>query len=209
MGSKLGLRHGLWEVVGAAPPYKRPGSSKSVEAVVARCACGTVKTVLYGNLKYGKSKSCGCLQRSSPAVNRTHNMSRTKLYQVWGAMVQRCTNPKYPKWKDYGGRGITVCERWMKFENFYSDMGDRPEGMTLDRRDNALGYSAANCKWSTPKQQANNRRSTQVLTYNGVAKTIATWAEEYGILPHTLYNRVKLGWSVHDALTRPVRPWNR
>lgn len=205
----IGERFGRWVVLSGAEPYKRPGGGKSSASVLVKCDCGTIKTVVLQNLTRGLSKSCGCLSRGKPAPNRTHGKAGSKIYSIWAAMIQRCTNPNYPKWKDYGGRGISVAEEWMEFSKFYADMGERPEGKTLDRKDNSQGYSAANCKWSTPSEQGNNRRSTTLLEYNGVEKSLGAWAAEYGIIPHTLYNRIKLGWSVHDALTRKVRVWNR
>lgn len=89
---------------------------------------------------------------------KTHGMSETKIYYAWKTMRERCRNPNHAKYKDYGERGITVCEQWHSFINFYNDMGDRPEGTTIDRIDNDLGYYKENCKWSTPKEQALNRR---------------------------------------------------
>lgn len=89
---------------------------------------------------------------------RTHGMSATKIYKAWQTMLERCRSPNNWKYKDYGGRGITVCEQWYSFVNFYNDMGDRPEGTTIDRIDNDLGYYKENCKWSTPTEQALNRR---------------------------------------------------
>jgi hypothetical protein len=119
-------------------------------------------------------------------------------------MLQRCTNPNYPQYADYGGRGITVCKRWRVFKNFLDDMGVRPEGLTLDRKNNSKGYSPANCKWATRAEQQRNRRSSNVWTHKGERKTVAEWAEQLGMKRHSLYMRVAVyGWTVHKALTTP------
>lgn len=94
-------------------------------------------------------------------------MSRTRIYQAWKNMRIRCTDPKAHRYESYGGRGITVCERWQTFENFYADMGDLPEGMTLDRIDPDAGYTPENCRWATPLEQANNKRTTRMVNLNG------------------------------------------
>lgn len=129
------------------------------------CDCGTEKSVRQFALtgKY-PTFSCGCLaadalRAAPPRV--THGMSDTPTYKSWCNMTKRVLNPKYPFYRDYGGRGITICERWRSFENFYEDMGPRLEGMTLDRADNEGNYEPGNCRWATMKQQANNTRRTK------------------------------------------------
>ncbi len=120
-----------------------------------KCDCGKEKVICVGNVKNGHTKSCGCLLKRG---NIIHGMHGTRVYHSWVTMKGRCLNPNNPRYKDYGGRGITVCNHWLKFENFYQDMGNRPVNKTLDRIKNNLGYYKKNCKWSTPKEQANNRR---------------------------------------------------
>lgn len=129
------------------------------------CRCGEVKEVLLQNLTSGSTKSCGCLNHERRAeVMRgnkralVHGLSGHPLYNVWATMKQRCQNPKAANYKNYGGKGIEVCGRWEEsFENFLEDMGERPEGTSLDRRDNSQGYSPENCRWATASQQSLNR----------------------------------------------------
>ena len=112
------------------------------------CICGNKKIINAHNVKTGVTKSCGCLKKENCKGVITHGMRFTKTYKSWNGMKQRCLNSNCKEYKLYGGRGIIVCEEWLKFENFYQDMGDRPKGLSLDRKDNNLGYYKENCKWS-------------------------------------------------------------
>lgn len=131
---------------------------------------------------------------------------RSRTHRAWTNMLTRTLNPKATQAEHYSGRGITVCDRWLVFENFLEDMGECPEGLTLKRRDNNQGYSPDNCYWATKKQQANNRRSSRLIVHNGVVKTLAEWAELLGVGPSTISYRLRSGWSTDRALTQEVRP---
>lgn len=141
---------------------------------------------------------------SNSIHGHTTHTSSSPTYKSWHTMMQRCNNPNNTQYKDYGGRGITVCERWFVFKNFLADMGVRPEGMTLDRKNNSKGYTPRNCKWSTRSEQQRNRRNNNVWAYKGEHKTVAEWAEQLGMKRHSLYMRVAVyGWTTKQALTTP------
>jgi len=128
------------------------------------CDCGNRKEVVGTNLSTGNTQSCGCVGRSRLSERqRTHGLSSHPLYSTWKAMRSRCYNPNNKAYANYGGRGITMCNAWREsFVTFLRDMGDRPQGTSLERVDNARGYYPDNCTWATPKQQANNRRAKRI-----------------------------------------------
>lgn len=127
---------------------------------VCKCDCGNTTVVMRHSLTCGLTKSCGCLQREvAVIVNTTHGMSESKTYNTWRGMIDRCSSPSHEAYKHYGGRGIIVCERWLTFENFLADMGERPAGLSIDRYPNNDGnYEPGNCRWATPKEQRANQR---------------------------------------------------
>lgn len=140
------------------------------------------------------------------AMNRaraTHSMSRTNTYAVWRSMLSRCANPCAKDYPRYGGRGIAVCDRWRSFESFLADMGVKPDGMTLDRKDGARGYEPDNCRWATPTEQARNTRQNVLVTHSGVTASVAEWAERVGLERKTLQYRIRAGWDTARALTTP------
>jgi hypothetical protein len=122
-----------------------------------------------------------------------HGKYGTPVYVSWFQMLTRCRNPRCPEYENYGGRGISVCERWLDFRNFYADMGDRHQGMSLDRINNSRGYEPGNCRWATRGQQNNNKRSNIVLTHNGESLTLAQWAQRLGMKQHTIQARHRRG----------------
>jgi hypothetical protein len=141
---------------------------------------------------------------SKMARPKAHGMHNTPTYRTWDAMKRRCQNPKRPNFRYYGGRGITVCHRWQKFDNFFADMGTKPAGMTLDRIDTNREYGPENCRWASAKTQANNRNYCRFLNHNGKTQTIAQWADELGITHSLIHNRLQDGWPIDRALM-PVK----
>lgn len=182
----------------------RPG--RPHQRVTAHCECGVIKDFFLEKLRSGKTKSCGCLRIDTGKNSATHGYSGGRTYNIWAGMKSRCLNQNLEKWKDYGGRGITVCQRWIdSFESFLEDMGDAPDGFTLDRKENSGNYEKSNCRWATSSDQANNTRQNRFLEFNGKRMTISHWADEIGIDSHILYNRLRRGWSVERAITEPPR----
>ena len=162
----IGTRFHRLLVIAPAEPYICPGDTQRHKRWLVRCDCGIAKIVSQSNLRCGNTVSCGCYKRDRMiANNTTHGKADTPEYYSWTGMIQRCFNPKGKAWKDYGGRGITVCPHWMKFENFLADMGDKPAGTSIDRINNDLGYlcpkchpPTGNCRWATRTEQNNNQR---------------------------------------------------
>jgi hypothetical protein len=176
-----------------------------------RCDCGEINFVSETKLRSGHTKSCGCLQAEiTTKRSTTHGYSprlkpRPRIYGIWCNMINRCTNPKVPHFRDYGGRGITVCERWLNsFENFLEDMGEPPPGLTIDRTDNNGNYEPENCEWKTRIDQARNRRSSLKITFDGLTLTVAEWSQRIGIGRRTIEARYHSGWSAEQILTTEV-----
>jgi hypothetical protein len=162
-----------------------------------RCDCGNVKVGRRGNLKNGGCKSCGRC--------KTITKSRyPREYKTWRSMKARCDNPKATGFFRYGGKGISYDPTWVDFEAFFQDMGERPDGCSLDRIDGSKGYSKENCRWATRKEQCNNRINNVRYTFEGLTLTVAQWARHKGIKHVTLKNRLNLGWGIEKALTKPL-----
>lgn len=146
-------------------------------------------------LRRGLVVSCGCYRREfSAAKATTHGMTDTTEHRIWAAMKRRCLNPNVPAFKDYGGRGIGVCERWMTFENFLADMGRRPKGLTLERIDTEGHYSPENCRWASRTEQANNTRANHIVNIGGVAMTFTQACSSLGVPVTTAATRMSRGW---------------
>ena len=147
-------------------------------------------------------------------VNTTHGHSAspangrrsTTTYNSWRAMVVRCSDPSCHNYERYGARGIAVRGRWVTFENFLADMGERPRGTTLDRIDSNGNYEPGNCRWATAKEQARNRQSNHVLAFRGENRCVTEWAELLGMNLSMIKQRLRYGWTIKRALTQPIRP---
>lgn len=217
MGRKLQVLtdrdFGWWTVIGV------PVRQGKKTLYLCRCQCGTTREVQADSLKGGKSTSCGCLQSQTfglrvsllAAERRLANgdgykaPSRTRTYKSWIAMSQRCYHPNSPSFPSYGGRGIAVCDRWrLSYHHFLADMGERPNGHSLDRIDNDRGYEPDNCRWATATVQARNQRRSSKITHDGQTLTFAGWADETGFSPRLIRQRIRTGWPVALALTAPL-----
>lgn len=176
---------------------------------LCKCQCGKQKIVSASKLKNGNTSSCGCLRIEVTRIrNLKHGQATKKLhtseYNIWIGIHTRCKKTTHPYYKDYGGRGITVCKRWDSFENFFADMGKKPlPKLSIDRIDNDKGYSPENCKWASFKQQARNRRGNRVVTFEGVTACLAEHCERLNLSVKYEQIRVRLakGWSVKEAFS--------
>ncbi|MDF3858100.1 hypothetical protein P3W70_07070 [Achromobacter denitrificans] len=163
------------------------------------CDCGSVRLVLANNLKKGNSKSCGCVGRAKCArrmasLNRVHGDAGSKEHQIWAGIIKRCTRPSDMHWPKYGAQGITVAPEWMSYEQFLADMGRAPTpAHTIDRIDNNAGYSADNCRWATPFQQAQNRSTNRYTVVDGKVVCFSEAARLLGIERSRIFSMARRG----------------
>ncbi len=175
-----------------------------------RCTCGKTVSVRAGQLKSGQ-KSCSCKIRRAGYRDKVsagkHGQCGTPEHNVWMSMLQRCFDTRCKCYPRYGGRGITVCPRWLEFQEFLADMGLRPSPQhSIDRIYNNGDYGPANCRWATRTEQANNKRNSRVLTAQGISRTMAEWSRVSGISVVTIKRRIDdLGWAVERAVSQPVK----
>lgn len=177
------------------------GKSKDHSLWICLCDCGKEVIVEGGNLRSGHTQSCGCKRVEVTTESKTtHGYKYTSTYECWAGMIRRCKNPNQDNYYLYGGRGISVCERWLKFDNFLEDMGEKPTNLTIDRKDYNGNYEPNNCRWATPKEQSNNSSRNHLLTFNGKTQNMKQWSEELGINYSTIRTRLGKGWSIEKVL---------
>ena len=181
---------------------------------VCKCDCGNTTEVLPQHLNRGLIRSCGCLRKDvSSKKNKKHGMSKTRIYKEWKGIKERCLNKNNHAYKNYGGRGITICDEWLGengFEYFcdWAMQNGYQDNLTIERKDVNGNYCPENCCWIPLGEQALNTRNNVYLEYNGESKPISQWAKEYGINYQVFHNRVRnLGWSMERALHEPVHQY--
>lgn len=173
---------------------------------LCKCDCGKSKVIRGDSLKNGAIRSCGCFHNEIAVINQrkshlTHGKTGTKVYITWKQIQVRCNKKTDKNYKRYGGRGIKC--KWKSFEEFYRDMGDPPNKFSsIDRIDNNGNYCKENCRWATKKEQANNRRSCKLFTFNNKTQNLKQWSEEYKINYKVLWYRIKVGWKFEEAICK-------
>lgn len=182
------------------------------------CDCGNITKASTHSLRSDNTRSCGCLQKEKAAKNGadqfiTHGLSRdvnhkkTRLFRIWTGIKTRCFNTKAREYGSYGGRGILLCIEWLDFKIFHTwalNNGYR-ENLTIERKNNNLGYSPDNCEWIPKGAQAYNRRNTSLIEYNGESKPMSLMAKAYNLTTQTLFSRLERGWTIEKALTEPIQ----
>jgi hypothetical protein len=207
----LGQRFGRLKVMQMS--LSEPRSRSRQVNWLCRCDCGKETTVQQYDLRSGKTKSCGCLRvemgRAHGArINLRHGEGRNGKesveYRTWSQMLSRCESPTNDTYRNYGARGIAVCDRWHVYENFLADMGRRPGAhYSIDRKDVNGDYEPRNCRWATPKEQNRNTRRNRQVTVRGETRTLAEWLERCGLRRETFYQRLRRGMSEKEALLTP------
>ena len=189
-----GMQIGYWHINGPAPPrYDRVG--KTVRMWDCTCRCGTRKSVRDSEIRRNGSLSCGCYNHE---IISTHGETKTRLYEIWHSMKQRCYNPNSCSAYNYLDRGITVCPEWSESYEAFRDWSlahGYKENLSIDRIDGNGNYCPENCRWVTPKQQSRNMRTNHLLTFNGETHPLSYWSELYGINYNTLSGRLRYGWT--------------
>jgi hypothetical protein len=192
----VGQRFGRLVVQARAPSISRAARWECL------CDCGGRKVAIGDNLRRHLTTSCGCAHReATSAATKTHGLSRTATYNTWRSMLARCDNATEPCFHNYGGRGISVCDAWRSFDQFYADMGPRPSpSHSIDRINVDGNYEPGNCRWATASEQARNTRANRVVTHDGICAPLVTHCDRLGLSYQRVHQRLTRGWSVDRAL---------
>lgn len=203
----IGKKFGRWIVINFA--YKRKG----YPYWQCKCECGTTRAILLYGLLNGRSKSCGCLKRDKLRKKHfIHGFVGTKFYRIWNGIKRRTLDNNSIVYKNYGGRGIKVCDRWLKFKNFRDDMYESylvhvqkfgEKDTSIDRIDNNGDYCKENCRWATWKEQSINKRNNHLIVYKNKTLTLSQWSKIYNMKFNTLLNRINRGWPIQQVFTSP------
>ena len=198
-------------VFGRATVLRREVRDRGSRRWLCRCACGKEFLTPAGELRRGRTVSCGCYRRElSAIVNKRcftiHGMCGTSEYTTWRTMRRRCESEADRDYGNYGGKGIRVCERWMSFPNFIADMGRKPSPQhTIERNDSNGNYEPSNCRWATTTEQARNRSTNLKIEYRGRVQCLTDWCKELSLRYTSVQSRLKAGWSPDRAFTTPIR----
>lgn len=200
---------------GRLTAIRRVGKNKKRESLwLCQCVCGRQKIIVSTSLKKGGTRSCGCLMKEVASKKAkikkmalVHGFSGSRLYEIWCGIKSRCQNPNDTCYKYYGGRGISVCPEWQNYLNFHdwAINNGYNDSLTIERIDNDGNYEPNNCRWITKEEQARNKRTSRLITYNGETKSLIQWAEILNIKYSSLCNRLHKGWSVEKAFNTPLR----
>lgn len=217
INNMIGKKFGKLKVISLHHTKQKYSKNKGVKVkdgfayyYECECECGNVCVVEKYKLKSGHTKSCGCLKKEKISnLNYKHGMEKSRLYHIWQGVKRRCLNSNEIGYKDYGAKGITICDEWKNNSSIFIEWAlnnGYNDSLTIDRIDNTKGYNPENCRWSTPAQQARNTKTNHLITYNNKTYCIAEWAEILGFSYNTLYNRInKYKWTIEKAFTTPQR----
>lgn len=167
---------------------------------LCQCDCGNQISATGTNLRIGDIVSCGCRKKDGFEHATKHGKRNSRLYVIWQGMIRRCGNKNSDQYVRYGARGISVCDRWKNFENFLADMGEPPEGATIDRINNDGNYEPGNCRWASTKEQGRNKRTNRVFEIDGVSKALVEWCELYKVNYFAAHGKISRGKSIKQAL---------
>lgn len=196
----------IFKKYGRLSAYKEVKGTRYSRRILCKCECGNEVIVNLNALLSGNTKSCGCLRKDTTKSHFTkHGLKNHPLYCVWRGIKDRCLNPNCKAYKNYGGRGISVCPEWLEFQPFYkwAVANGYKRGLTIERINNNHNYCPDNCKFIPKAKQSKNRRGLRWIELNGKKKTISDWARTIGISRGSLRDRLKNGWNTQDALTTP------